>query len=212
MDPLKAHQGWEFYILLHSEMPEMSHRVADILHLKIKLGDFHGPTARQRVVYIKEFMYKYQGKANASDWCGKFESDISLMTQHLSAKPVTSAPRTHESKGTDGRDQSASRKRGRTDKRNADRGQARDRPFGRGRGNHDSGGRDRGNDRRDSHRQNGGSNRSSPGPCFSRTDPAVGDCRYHRCRFSHECGTCGENHPAAACPKWDPARTRARRA
>ena len=212
MDPLKAHQGLEFYILLHSEMPEMSDRVADILRLKIKLGDFHGPTARQRVVYIKEFMYKYQGEANASDWCGKFESDISLMTQYLLTKPVTPVPRTQESKSTDGRDQNTSRKRGRTDRRAADRGQARDRPLARGRGNQDNGGRDRGHDRRDNSRYNGGSSRSSPGPCFSRTDPTVGDCRYQRCRFSHACGTCGENHPAAACPNWDSTKTRSRRA
>ena len=45
--------------------------------------------------------------------------------------------------------------------------------------------------------------------CFSRADASVGECKYHHCRFDHKCATCGQDHSAARCPKWDAAKGRA---
>jgi hypothetical protein len=39
--------------------------------------------------------------------------------------------------------------------------------------------------------------------CFTRSDPAMGDCTYTKCRFSHNCATCGADHSAMDCPSFD---------
>ena len=39
--------------------------------------------------------------------------------------------------------------------------------------------------------------------CYTRLDPKRGECTYRGCKFSHKCATCGEDHPASKCPRWE---------
>jgi hypothetical protein len=74
-------------------------------------------------------------------------------------------------------------------------------------------GAQRSNSRRGRSPQGRGRAKSKPGAkptCYSRTDPAVGQCTYNSCRFSHECASCGQDHPASSCPKWDKRKEKKR--
>ena len=43
-------------------------------------------------------------------------------------------------------------------------------------------------------------------PCFSRLDRRYGVCYFPDCKFSHACASCGADHEAEACKKWDQAK------
>lgn len=74
-------------------------------------------------------------------------------------------------------------------------------------------GRDRGSGNRRERRQNGGQAKTtkkftSNKFCRSRTNPAS-VCTHDPCIYSHECASCGQDHPASQCPAFDVAKAKA---
>ena len=39
--------------------------------------------------------------------------------------------------------------------------------------------------------------------CYSRLKKDKGECTHTGCRFLHTCGSCGADHVAVNCPRWD---------
>ena len=182
LDPVKFWQGLEFYIGILSSHEETRDRVPDVLAWKSKVSEFKNALGRMKVLYMKEFMYKYRGAAEARNWCDKFETDISLMTQYLSPWQGDRQPR-HQERG--GRQPYNKRPRGREDQLPRREAPYRRRPDDRQRPRH-------------------------VGVCYSRSDPAHGECPHANCRFDHKCASCGSDHAAAKCPRFDPAKIRRR--
>ena len=141
--------------------------------------------------FLKHFMSVHHKSDN---WVQELAADNTIKGQFLWGEhpnpdmvriPVVPLAVGGASSGGGSREHSDSRKRGR-----------------------DRGGRDR--------RQTGG-----PGPrahkaftgtsnkfCRSRTNPAV-TCTHNPCIFSHECASCGLDHPASQCPAFDAVKAKA---
>jgi len=221
MDPGMFWQGFDWWVLQCTKYPETKGRVVDLLEWKFKISDFKA-SSKAKVLYMKEFMYKYQGVDEANDWCLKFSTDFELMTQYLIGSQDQSKG------GSRGAEVANKRKR---ESEHSYRGYTHDHGGGRGRGgggrssgsrggggrNRSDGGRDggRGDDRRgsyrsDDRRDNQRAHSQGPAKCFSRSDPAEGECTYSDCRFDHSCVSCGGDHSAASCSRWDATKTRKR--
>ena len=55
--------------------------------------------------------------------------------------------------------------------------------------------------------QNRGDDKKRQKICFSRADKKVGECSWGtKCCFSHNCASCGSDHPASSCKNWDDAK------
>lgn len=181
-DVTECRQGLDFLFELYATEEAVAHRLPDMLRWNRKLWEMRwGDTPSTKVRLVKEFMFKY---AAADDWATKLESDFVLLQEcrefQGSRSPASQTP-------------APSRRRRRS--RSRDRGKAPPR-------------RDRSRSpRRD--RRGAVDPRRPPGGrqyCHSRSDPAKGTCTYARCRFSHECASCGADHAAADCPAWDAAK------
>ena len=197
------HSGMHHFLKLVAQFPETAGRIADILEWRYLVSiDEHG-SSTDKIGYMRRFMFKYRGHANASDWVAKFHADHALR-EYLrgDSRPVTKAlKRTYrDSPSTYGRVGSKDRRRAddrSTSRRDTDRS---NRDYGRSSLRRDT---DR-SIRSDPHRQ--------PGKrCFSRSDPAEGSCTFRSCNYSHRCGSCGKDHPASQCDKWDATKTVKRR-
>lgn len=79
-------QGWDFLLEMYMDDPAVAHRVPDMLKWARIVWSQGIGTPEQKVRYSKEFMFKYQ-RSEASDWVGKFSTDVPLMLEFLCPLP-----------------------------------------------------------------------------------------------------------------------------
>ena len=202
-DPTAFRQGMDVWLRWIAELPETKHRIADILRWNEIVWAHRSGSPRQKVLYMKEFMLKYQGVEHADDWAGKFGTDFALMNQFLQDRSGVSGQRM--SGHTRGAPRNPTRGITIREKNLKPRPRRSWSPTRKP--------RRRGDRRSRSPPTRRGTVPRATTPagavCYSRTDPAEPDCNYARCRFSHKCISCGEDHPASKCKKWDAAKARA---
>lgn len=148
--------------------------------------------------YVRAFILKYSAHP---DWCAQMDSDAMLIANHLGSL----GGRNHY------RDRSRSPPR-------KPKQSPRDRDNDRGRGRDSSRTPARGRDQtRDSRTPSGRNDRPStrtgPRPihyCNSRVDPAVGECKFGRCRYDHHCASCQSSatHTARDCPSFNASKAK----
>jgi hypothetical protein len=157
-----------------------SHLALDRLLWFIQLYHFQISPSSKKTAYAKSFHFKY---ADSDDWDNLFKTDAAMLLTHLMSgfSGQEKPPRSLSSS---------------------------DRPLPARRGEI----RDRGRDprpRRDNNRRGrdppAKKRKSDLATCHSRTDKAA-TCTFARCRFSHDCGSCGRDHAAKDCPNWDQAK------
>ena len=189
--PREFHAGFDKLLAILSESQKGILRVQDMLAWKNEVVTYEGFTPEGQVLYMREFMYKYQGVQHAQNWKEKFASDFPLLmaiTKKDSGKLREAAPGTDRQHGRDW-------KRGDGRERTSERGQSFQR-------------RDSGNDRKYATRGRSPPRRSvsprrpprrssvsphrtkSPpvrkGVCKSRIFPNH-SCKFSKCKFSHVC-------------------------
>jgi hypothetical protein len=190
--------------------------MADRLSWRSAIASYDGLSPDEQLLYMREFMFKYQGEANSRDWTGKFTSDIQLLLAvtrraasrtraHGNGDGASSRAPRGESRRYQGPSEArgfGGRKRGRDDD-NAERRLPR----------HTKGRRSR-SPRRQLSRSPARSSASSPdrpreapkagrGLCKSRLSGTK--CKFQKCRFSHVCPCCATDHEGAAtgCSTWN---------
>jgi hypothetical protein len=204
-------------VLVQCGGPEALALMADRLAWRCAIASYDGLSQDEQLLYMREFMFKYQGEANSRDWTGKFTSDIQLLLAvtrreaarvraHSNGDGAASRTPRGESRRHQGPPESRNfggRKRGRDDG-NADR-----RPH-----RYPKGKRSR-SPRRHSSRSPARPGASPPGKprvepkagrglCRSRLFPNM-KCKFAKCRFSHVCPCCSVDHEGAeaGCSAWD---------
>lgn len=70
----------------------------------------------------------------------------------------------------------------------------------------------RGGARRDGVRRDGTRKRGAPPRsdkvCWTRLEKGRGECTFNNCRFNHSCASCGGDHSADKCNRWDAAKAK----
>ena len=183
--------GFPKWLALMLDNPESALMVADRLAWFTKLCAYNAPDIR-KIQYAKNFHCEY---AKRADWEKLFDTESAmLITMAMGNLQRYDTPE-HKRK----------RNRGERDKGNVT---PEDQPTGgRGRGRGNDRGRGRGADQRGG--RGGKDNRRPERICYSRLKKDKGECTYAGCRFLHTCGSCGADHAAVNCPRWDEAKAAA---
>jgi len=168
------------------EWPVRRKHLHDFCKWRSQVWDFPTPAAR-RMEYARQFLAKYQGTDHAGKFYKRFKQDIDLIQSHLTPRfsdpghSTRSAPNNQTASGEQGssykhKDRSSNRRNGATGVQ----------------GN----------------RSHGSSQAPRHNFCKSRVDRnQVEACRYgQKCKFSHNCASCGRDHAARSCKQWDSRR------
>ena len=186
--------GFPKWVTLMLNDPLSAGMVADRLAWFSKLCQYSAPDIR-KVQYAKNFHCEY---AKRVDWEKLFDTESSmLITMAMGTMARTDTP-----------DRGRKRDRGGRERGNVTPD---DQPTG-GRGRGGRGGRGRGRDAPHGGDQRGGRGGKGDRPvriCYSRLKKDKGECTYAGCRFVHACASCGADHAACNCPRWDEAKAAA---
>jgi hypothetical protein len=172
------------YVILMLATREVAHLVEDRLRWFQEVSQYRNVRDDQRTKYCKYFMCQYAGFA---PWLPLFHSDSSLLLQYL---PISTVAEPFNLGDAHARSQLR-----------------RDRQSGTGSGS-------KRQQTSPSHGAPGGKKpKHSPAGkkkkhryCFTRSDPSLGACPHGtKCRFDHNCASCGKDHTAADCSAWDQA-------
>lgn len=176
-NPVGLRQGFTRMVEMVLGIDEVKHRAQDMLGFAEEVWSFPKASEEGKARFIKHFLYKYRGQ---DDWKAKAFQDARLVAEFLTGdQRAGSAPSAGAKRQAGG-----GARPGPADKRQRGPGAGGGAQQGRG----------------DRHAW------KARQPCLSRMDPSRGDCSYPGCRFSHACVSCGQDHPANACSKWDRAK------
>ena len=203
--------GFDFILEVLLSSATHAPRATDMLQWKALCVGYVGAAMENKVAYMQEFMYRFQGEGNANDWVGKFKCNQYLISQYMTPQtPTSRQARTDSSRGGRGRLSDGSEGGfggGGRVRQPRHRG---GRPFGRElRDIRDV------RDVRDDRSQGSREGReavprrgASKAVCRSRMIDGVScPMRQGECKFSHVCPCCHADHEgaSAACKKWDVA-------
>ena len=177
-NPEGMKQGFERLVLRVLDIKEIHHRARDMMRFSEKLWNFAGPSDDEKAKFMKHFMFEHAGEEN---WADSMFLDMQLMSRFLWPKTQSDMGQRFESL-----------KRRRDEEKNAFSRSQRPSRSGAGR----------------QERPTLRARTRTAKVCYTRLDPNRGECTYPSCRFSHQCASCGQNHSASACPKWDDAKGR----
>jgi hypothetical protein len=155
----------------------------DVLSWFLQLYNFTITQTSKKTAYAKKFHFLY---ADQDGWDMLFKTDSATMLTFLMAGFNDDHDKTPRTPFLPDR---------RDNRRGRDRLPQRGRDNRANRDNNRAGGRDQSSRKR----------KADLPVCHSRTDKAA-TCTYARCKFSHDCGSCGLNHAAKDCPNWDQAK------
>jgi hypothetical protein len=144
-------------------------------------------TKTGKVMAMKHIMFTYTDP-RVCDWVSKAKDDSMFLQQTFFEVPQSFQAPSSATDRSFPAGQSG-RKKDVADKRKAAQGGARANRDKRNRGNPPA--------------------RKYKNVCFSRSS-LTSVCKFHDCRFSHICVSCGDDHAASDCPAWDPSKAEAR--
>jgi hypothetical protein len=199
--------------------------MADRLAWRMAVASYEGLTPDEQLLYMREFMFKYQGEAMSRNWASKFTTDIQLLLMVSRKGTALAATRAKESKVRDeappGGQAWGKRAKHADIQSQAGGGRQRrgwdnDRAEGGDRRHPNKGKRSRSPHRRRSRSparakamspsKAHGVGKAGKGVCKSRLF-AGNRCKFPKCRFSHVCPCCNSDHEDAekGCKAWNEA-------
>ena len=206
--------GFDYLLAVLAKDQATAGRVPDMLAWKNAVTSYEGLSLDGHTLYMRDFMYKYQGPDHAKEWESKFETDVNLLMAVIkkeamlikaseSAKaPIDNRRRPREN---DGQNEDR-RNRPRFDRqRNSAQARPREQPRKQNRAR--SPRRRSTSPQRQTRRRSTSPQRQiqSSKMCKSRMFSKTA-CKFGaKCRFSHVCPCCNTDHPDAdaTCTKWD---------
>ena len=219
-------QGLDAMMLVLLEGENGPALMADRMKWRHAIAEYEGLSPQGKLLYMREFMFKYQGEENSRDWAKKFDVDYKLLMSvskkeemDLFYKRMSKV----DTRAKVGDEDRAKPKAYRLDYAGYDNKRGEDvrgradyrRPQRRGKRSLSPRLSPRRDRRRSRSPQRGraispkkavGSVRSSKGPgvCRSRLFSAI-VCKFDKCRFSHICPCCKKDHDGAeqGCSAWN---------
>ena len=196
--------------------------MADRMKWRHAIAEYEGLSPQGKLLYMREFMFKYQGEENSRDWAKKFDVDYKLLMTVSKKEEMMSSGDARAKAGAEGRSKPAAYRSDYAGNDNKRGGNVRDRSdHRRPQRKNKRSLSPRHSPRRDRRRSRSprqgkaispkkavGSvkNGKGPGPgvCRSRLFSTF-VCKFDKCRFSHICPCCKKDHDGAeqGCSAWN---------